>query len=117
MPERLKLTSAMADAVATWLATAGSIDSLELQSGEYEEWARGELLDPSSPTNKEAYRVVKALNEFTRSYFWFFQTDSDPGWRPPSECPICGAELDPYDGWKVTQLLCQRDNLVFASPA
>jgi hypothetical protein len=51
MPERLGLSAKLAEAVADWHCMHGAIDALELHSGAYEQWARGELLDPSSPAN------------------------------------------------------------------
>lgn len=47
-PERLKLDPHLAEALATWLFTYRAIDSLELASGEYEMWARGQLMDLDS---------------------------------------------------------------------
>jgi hypothetical protein len=52
-PERLSLTADLAEEIASWDWEHGAIETLELASGEYEEWARLRLLDPASPTNAE----------------------------------------------------------------
>jgi hypothetical protein len=111
-PERLGLTARLADVVASWLRTYEAIDALELQSGEYEQWARGELLNPESPANIEGMQVTRELNELNRCYFWFWQSDGDEGWKPRSTCPICGDELTPYGAGIFPQLLCERDSVV-----
>lgn len=49
-PERLGFGRELADRIATWLRSYGAIDTLELESGSYESWARAELLgEPSEP--------------------------------------------------------------------
>jgi hypothetical protein len=111
-PERLDLPADLADDVAGWLTTYGAIEALELQSGEYEQWARGELLDPASPPNVEGLEVARRLNELNRCYFWFFQPESDEGWEPRSTCPFCDEPLSLYDRGIFAQLLCERDNVV-----
>src|SRR4051794_2341645 len=57
VPERLGISAELAEAVATWLWTYGAIDALELASGAYEQWARDELLDPTSSPNIEGRAV------------------------------------------------------------
>ncbi len=111
-PERLELERELVDAVANWYRTYGAIDALELQSGEYEEWARAELLNPDSPPNQEGLELVRRLNELVPAYFWFFQPESDEDWQPPSSCPVCGSVLVAHDSGLFPQLLCERDRLV-----
>jgi hypothetical protein len=111
-PERLGLSAKLAEAVATWHWTYGAIDALELASGEYEQWARDQLLDPASPPNVEGRVVVERLNELNRCYFWFFEPEADDDWRPRSTCPICDEPLTRYEGGFFPQLLCERDKVV-----
>src|SRR5262245_56846985 len=86
-PERLALTAREVDDIADWRLTYNAIDALELASGEYEQWAREQLLDLSSPPNVEGREVVAMLNEKVRCYFWVWQPQSDDGWMPLSDCP------------------------------
>jgi predicted nucleic acid-binding Zn ribbon protein len=111
-PERLVLDLDMIQAIAFWDAGHGAIETLELQSGQYETWARARLLDPESPTNAEGRELAQRLNERRRCYMWFFQPESDDDWRPRETCPVCGNALEHYEHGIFPQLLCERDRLV-----
>ncbi len=111
-PERVGIDSDLVQAIAAWDAEHGAIETLELQSGEYEMWARARLLDPASPTNVEGRELARRLNERRRCYMWFFQPQSDDDWQPRETCPVCGDELERYDQGIFPQLLCERDRLV-----
>jgi hypothetical protein len=113
-PERLGLSVELAWEVASWLLTYGAIDALELESGEYEHWARSVLLDPASLPNVEGLAVSRRLSALTRCYFWFWQPEGDEDWEPPSTCPICGQPLAQYDAGIVAQLMCEHDSIVLA---
>jgi hypothetical protein len=111
-PERLGLDRDLADAIADWLRTYGAIDALELQSGDYEQWARTELLNPDSSPNQEGLELVRRLNELVRTYFWVWQPQSDEYWQPPASCPVCGGVLVDHNTGLFPQLLCERDSVV-----
>jgi len=111
-PERLRLDQPLDDAVAHWNAVYGAIDSLELDSGPYEAWARLQLLDPASPPNVEGLAVARSLSQIRRCYFWFFQPNADDDYESPALCPMCHEPLRPYDDGLFPQLLCENDNLV-----
>ncbi len=97
------------------MRTYGAIDALELQSGDYEQWARAELMNPDSPPNREALKLARRLSELVPTYFWFWQPESDDGWQPPSSCPVCGGALLSHTSGLFPQLLCHRDRIVVAS--
>ena len=111
-PERLGVNVDLVEAIARWDAEHGAIEKLELLSGEYEQWARDQLLDANSPTNRDGREVARRLDEYRRCYFWFFQPDSDHDWEPRVTCPVCGEPLERYDSGIFPQLLCERDKVV-----
>ena len=111
-PRRVGLDGGLADAIATWLRTYGAIDTLELESREYEAWARAELLDPGSPPNREGVALARRLNALVRAYFWFWQPQGDEAWQPPTSCPVCGGVLVAHDSGTFPQLLCEHDRVV-----
>jgi len=113
-PERLRLSASDVDAIAHWRTVYGAIDSLELDSGPYEGWARSQLLDPTSPPNLEGFEVSRRLNAIRRCYFWFFQPEADDDYESLSVCPIYKEPLVAYDDGIFPQLLCERDSLVIA---
>ncbi|HEY3463066.1 MAG TPA: hypothetical protein VGK62_06435 [Gaiellaceae bacterium] len=88
------------------------MDALELASGEYEQFARSQLLDPQSPTNIEGRKVTAMLDEKERFYFGFWQPESDEDYTCLENCPYCGGTLMQYDGGIFPQLLCERDSIV-----
>lgn len=111
-PESLNLDLDLVEAIASWDAEHGAIETLELQSGDYEKWARSRLLDPESSTNVEGRDVARRLNERRRCYMWFFQPQSDDDWHARETCPVCGDALEPYEHGIFPQLLCELDRLV-----
>jgi hypothetical protein len=112
-PERLQLQPPEVDAVAHWNSVFGAIDSLELDSGPYEAWARSQLLDPKSPPNVEGLAVARSLNRVRKCYFWFFQpVDLDDDVEPRSTCPVCEGPLISYDDGLYPQRLCENDDIV-----
>jgi hypothetical protein len=111
-PERLDLTSELANEIAYWDWEHGAINTLELASGEYEEWARSQLLDPASPTNVEGRLLAEKVSAFRPCYFWFFQPQSDEDWQPRATCPVCDDALKPYEAGFFPQLLCEQDRVV-----
>lgn len=111
-PERLELDPRLAEDLATWLSTYRAIDWLELASGEYEMWARQQLMDLDGPPNREGLQLNGRLNEAVRSYFWLWQPESEDGWRPPTRCPLCNDELTRHDTGLFPQLLCEEDSIV-----
>jgi hypothetical protein len=116
-PDGLALSQDLVDEIASWDREHGAIGTLELESGEYEEWATERLLDPASPTNVEGRELAQRLSMERRCYFWFFQSQVDEDWRPLTECPVCGDPLEPYDGGFFPQLLCEQDKIVVPGQA
>jgi hypothetical protein len=89
-PERLQLTVEETEAVARWFSTASALYRLWLNSGEYEEYAKGRLLDPQGQVNRDGLEVARRLSLKVPTRLWFFQ-DTDDG--NPARCPVCGMEL------------------------
>lgn len=111
-PERLELTADIVEEIASWDWEHGALETLELASGSYEDWARSRLLDPDSPTNVAGRALAVKLSAFRTCYFWFFQPQGDDNWQPRTTCPVCAEPVEHYDAGSFPQLLCQRDRLV-----
>lgn len=89
-PERIGFDAKLADEIAAWRSVHRSLYCLWLDSGEYEEWAKRQLLDPAGRVNCLGRELASELNEWLRTYFWWFHdTDDDDA----THCPICGDEL------------------------
>lgn len=113
-PERLALHEDLVQAIVEWDEENGAINTLELASGEYEDWAVAQLLDPESATNVDGRELARELSEVRPAYVWFFQANETEGWEPPDACPVCGGELELYEGGAFPQLLCETDRIVLA---
>jgi hypothetical protein len=111
-PERLALSIEIVEEIANWDSEHGALETLELASGAYEQWAQSRLLDPNSPTNADGRALAAKLCSFRACYFWFFQPQSDDDWHAPTDCPVCGEPLTEYDRGIFRQLLCEQDRLV-----
>jgi hypothetical protein len=95
-PERLQVTAAETDALASWFSVASALYKLWLDSGEYAHYAKERLLDPSGQVNVRGLAIARALSERIPTKLWFFW-DADDG--EPTQCPICRADLDLNVRW------------------
>src|SRR3954447_11247361 len=111
-PERLELPGELVDAIASWDWEHGALLTLELASGDYEQWARARLLDPAGVTNIEGRELAQKITSLRPCYLWFFQPQDDDYWRARSTCPVCDGGLLPYERGIFRQLLCEQDRLV-----
>jgi len=111
-PERLALSADLVEEIAHWDWEHGALETLELASGSYEEWARSRLLDPDSATNTAGRALAVKVSVLRACYFWFFQPQADDTWQPRKTCPVCAEPLECYDLGIFPQLLCEHDRLV-----
>ncbi|MGB0953486.1 MAG: DUF2310 family Zn-ribbon-containing protein [Planctomycetota bacterium] len=70
-----------------------SLDFLWLDSGAYEEWARSELLHPSSALNLTGREMTATLNQIRPTYYWWFRDVGVEDPPPMTDCPVCEQEL------------------------
>ena len=99
-PERLGLTAHETESVARWYSAATALYRLWLHSGEYEEYAKARLLDPSGQVNRDGLEVARLLSQRIPTRLWFFH-DTDDG--TPTHCPICGTALETNVQWGTGQ--------------
>lgn len=111
-PTKLPLPDSLVESVAHWCTVVGAIQSLELDSGPYEAWARRELLDAASPVNLEGLELRVKLDEIRRCYYWFFQPEGDDEYVTPDDCPVCRQSMTAYDGGIFRQLTCEHCSVV-----
>ena len=95
LPERVGYSADTAESIANWRSLHSSLYRLWLSSGEYENWARVQLLDPNGEMNRLGYDIVAELNSLPSigAYYWYFvDTDAE---SEPTACPKCSAPLRP----------------------
>lgn len=100
-PERLGFDEQLAEELAFWRSFYKAFDTLWLDSGEFEGWARRELSDPESVPNRRGLKLVEELNKYNPSYFLWFQEPGEEDFKPLSRCPRCDGELLPSRGRRV----------------
>lgn len=88
-PERIGFDERVADWLAAWRDFHASFYLLWLDSGEFEEWAKGQLSGPTSAVNTRGLELVAQMNVFRRCYLWWFQDEGAEDWQPAKECPRC----------------------------
>ena len=113
--EALNFPNDLFDATAHWCSIWGSLFKLWLSSGEYEEFARNELLDLNSPANKEGLELSKAISQFHPCHYQAFEEQDSEDWKPRSTCPICEAGLNPFSPGKTNHSACHPCNILFWS--
>jgi hypothetical protein len=94
--------------ISLWSDAYGAIAMLELLSGEYEAWARSELMNLSSPINREGMALARKLSNERLWYLALWEDENGPGF---DRCPLDGGplELDHY-------LLCRQHHLALSVP-
>src|SRR3569832_102665 len=108
MPESLDLSETLVDAIAYWRSLFDAIDRLWLASGEYENWAKTQLIDIASPVNRLGLNVQKDLNGIRRCYYWYFQDQSAEGYEPTKHCPNCLEAFGQYSEGIFKQSICEQ---------
>jgi len=111
-PEILQPDPQLVDAIAHWRWIYDAIDHLWLDSAEYEQWAREQLSDISSPVHKHGRHVQQELNNLRRCYYWVFQDQSADDYEPISNCPSCGRPMLDYEHGIFKQLVCEQCSIV-----
>ena len=74
-PDRIRFDEHVADSLASWRDFHDCFYFLWLDSGEFEEWAKGHLRDPMSAVNTRGLELVAQINVFRRCYLWWFQDE------------------------------------------
>jgi hypothetical protein len=95
-PERLQLTVDETESVARWFSAAAALHRLWLDSGEYEQYAKARLRDPSGQVNRDGLELARLLCRRIPTRLWFFWDEAD---GEPTHCPVCGAALETNIEW------------------
>jgi predicted nucleic acid-binding Zn ribbon protein len=93
-PATLGLDEMLVQEIAYWRGIYDGIYLMWLDSAEYEEWARAQLVDLSSPVNRRGRALRANLDRLTRCYYWLFEDVSADDYMPLAECPSCGGAWD-----------------------
>ena len=93
-PERIGFNATLAEALASWQSFHECFYLLWLDSGEFEQWAAAQLLDPSSTVNTRGLELAVQLSDFRRCYLWWFQDKERCDRMPTAECPRCSSKLE-----------------------
>jgi predicted nucleic acid-binding Zn ribbon protein len=112
-PEALELDAMLVQGVAFWRSMYDAIYILWLESGEYEGWARAQLVDLSSPVNLRGRALRAELDPLVRCYYWLFEDSSADDYVPLAACPNCGQALTGCRH-QAGQLVCEPCSLVTA---
>ncbi|MEK7467164.1 MAG: hypothetical protein AAB074_07110 [Planctomycetota bacterium] len=90
---RLRLARLVVSGLKHWSGLADSLYRLWLASGEYEGWARRQLLNPAGEVHEFGLELVRRLNRDEPTRYWWFQDATRPRFRPLSRCPRCSEAL------------------------
>jgi len=82
--------------VASWSSVASALYQLWLDSGEYEQYAKLQLLDIEGQVNRDSLALAEMLSPKLPTKLWLFY-DTDDG--IPVECPRCAKPLDTDVKW------------------
>lgn len=94
-PAKIALTDEQVEDVYEWHRVNRALNDLWLDSGEYEAWARAQLLDPSGQVNLAGMKAAASLSQRVETYLWWFHDEEDAA---PQVCPVCHRKLNPATG-------------------
>lgn len=107
-PERIGFSAELAEKLAFWTDFHRALETLWLDSGEYESWARAQLENHEAPVNARGLRLVEELNKYHRTSYWWFQDTTVADFTPFSQCPRCSREL----GFSFNKSVCDVCSIV-----
>ena len=100
-PERIGFPPELAEKIASWRDLHRALFTLELDSSDYEAWARDQLKDPGGRVNVRGLAIVEELNRYRRTYYWWFTSTEGEAVLPVANCPRCAAALLQLAGHRV----------------
>jgi hypothetical protein len=102
-PERIGFAEALAEEIRFWQDFHDCFYHLWLDSGEFESWARAQLENPASPVNTRGMEVARKLNQYRRTYYWWFQASGAADFVPHKRCPVCGGSFQERDELRICE--------------
>jgi predicted nucleic acid-binding Zn ribbon protein len=110
-PEACRPDESLCEAIAKWRELASALEMLWLDSGDYEEWAKTQLTDMSGRVNQIGMEVRARLNTLRRTYYWFFQDETDDS-EAITSCPVCRRSLEESPLGIFKQMVCETCSIV-----
>lgn len=111
-PSSVPLPIRLIEPVATWRSSYDAIYRLWVASGDYEDWAKAQLSDITSPINVDGIRLRALIDPVRRCFFWHFQDQSVDSFAPLTHCPNCGSRLSAYHRGIFVQYICEQCSIV-----
>ena len=111
-PPSLVLTDFQIEAIAYWNQLYDAIFRLWLDSAEYEDWARVQLMDIDSPINRRGLALCQDLQAIRRCYYWYHQDETVDGFEPLTNCPKCHLPFTVYSNGSFLQFVCQPCGII-----
>jgi hypothetical protein len=102
-PERVGFGAELANRIYEWQTFHDCFYILWLDSREFEQWAKAQLRDPGSPVNTRALEVVEELNQFRRTYYWWFRDEGALDDELSAACPRCGKAMSTDWGHRICE--------------
>jgi predicted nucleic acid-binding Zn ribbon protein len=99
-PEELAMSEQLAQSIAQWRQVYDALDMLWLDSGDYEDWAKSQLLDVTGQVNILGRQCQTELNKIRRCYYTLFKDTGDSESETAPNCPVCQQQLLEYDHGK-----------------
>jgi predicted nucleic acid-binding Zn ribbon protein len=110
-PETYRPDESLCEAIAFWRELYRALYMLWLDSGDYEEWAKAQLADMSGRVNQDGMELRARLETLRRTYYWFFQEQSDDS-EAITSCPVCRRLLEESPLGTFKQMVCETCSIV-----
>ena|SRR5688572_16313797 len=98
----------LVDQIADWNSVWSALDRLWLDSGAYENFARGEMERLDSSANAQGLAAAARLRDFHPTFYHAFRDESNGDVPVPKICPGCERDLRPVSGSNPSRAVCDR---------
>jgi predicted nucleic acid-binding Zn ribbon protein len=118
LPETLAMSDSLTESIARWRRVHDALYLLWLESGDYESWARLQLLNFSSQVNRLGVQSQAELNKIRKCYYMLFQDIGNLETERMRNCPACNKQFERYCLSKLQEqwMTCEDCQLVIQAP-
>src|SRR6516225_154116 len=105
-PEIYRPDESLCEAIACWRELYRAAYVLWLDSADYEDWGRAQLVNMSSRVNRLGLDVRARVNVLRRTYYWLFDGSG------LTACPLCSQALEESPLGIFRQVTCEPCSIV-----
>ncbi|MBI1224673.1 MAG: hypothetical protein GC192_05515 [Bacteroidetes bacterium] len=113
--DKITLDERLVGKIADWRNFHDCFYRLWLDSEEFENWAKEQLITPNSPLNKRGLSVKDEIGKSYKWYYWWFSDEESRDNSSTMDCPKCHNKLiKREDNYSADTFLCEICGVIIA---